>query len=179
MSDDASLGGIVILVDADACPVKDEAYRVAARYGVPVAVVANAPIMVPRDPSIVRITVAQGPDVADDWIAERARPGAVVVTADVPLAARCVKSGASVIAPTGRPFTPDSIGSALATRNLLDSLRSAGAVTSGPPPFGPRDRSAFLQALDVAIGRLKRGGMAPGTLEDLQPALNLLRVPSK
>ncbi len=154
----------MILVDADACPVKDEVYRVAARHGITVAVVANAPILVPRDPSIRRIVVAQGPDVADDWIAERAGPGAIVVTADVPLAARCVKAGAGAIAPTGKPFTPASIGAALATRDLMDALRSAGEVTGGPRPFAPRDRSAFLQALDVAIQRLKRAGMAPGTL---------------
>ena len=159
------MNGIAILVDADACPVKDEVYRVAVRHGISVAVVANAPILVPRTPSIRRVVVAQGPDVADDWIAARARPGAIVVTADVPLAARCVKAGASVIAPTGRAFTPDSIGAALATRDLLDALRSAGEVTGGPKPFAPRDRSAFLQALDLAIGRLKRAGLAPGTVE--------------
>ena len=158
--------GILILVDADACPVKDEIYRVAARHAIPVAVVANAPILVPRDPSIRRIVVAQGPDVADDWIAERAGPGAIVVTADVPLAARCVKAGAVAIAPTGKPFPPASIGAPLAPRDLRDALRSAGEVTGGPRPFAPRDRSAFLQALDLAIQRLKRAGMRPGTGPD-------------
>ena len=158
--------GIVILVDADACPVKDEVYRVAERHAITVAVVANAAILVPRTPWIRRVVVAQGPDVADDWIAQRAGPGAIVVTTDVPLAARCVKAGASVIAPNGKAFTPASIGAALATRDLMDALRSAGEVTGGPRPFAPRDRSAFLQALDVAIQRLKRAGLAPGTVED-------------
>jgi uncharacterized protein YaiI (UPF0178 family) len=113
---------------------------------------------VPREPLIERVVVAAGPDAADDWIAERAGRGDVVVTADVPLASRCVKAGADVIAPNGRAFTEASIGMALATRNLMDSLRSAGATTSGPPPFGPRDRSSFLSALDLAIVRLKRAG---------------------
>ncbi len=158
--------GIVVLVDADACPVKDEIYRVAARHALPVAIVANAPIAVPRDPSIRRVHVAAGPDVADDWIAARARAGAIVVTADIPLAARCVKAGASVIAPNGKAFTDASIGAALATRNLMDELRSSGEITGGPRPFTPRDRSAFLSALDVAIQRLKRAGRVAGTLPD-------------
>ena len=144
------------MVDADACPVKDEVYRVAERHHLRVAVVANAPIAIPRVDWIERVHVAQGPDVADDWIAERARPGAIVVTADIPLASRCVKAGASVIAPNGKLFTEASVASALATRNLMDSLRSAGETTSGPRPFSPRDRSAFLSALDLAIQRLKR-----------------------
>ncbi len=156
--------GIVILVDADACPVKDEIYRVAERHALEVAIVANAAIAVPRAPWVLRILVDAGPDVADDWIAERARPGAIVVTADVPLAARCVKAGASAIAPNGKAFTEASIGAALATRDLMDALRSAGEVTGGPRPFAPRDRSAFLSALDLAIQRLKRSGLAPGRL---------------
>lgn len=160
MSEQAARPPILILVDADACPVKDEVYKVAARHTLKVVVVANAAIAVPRDPLVERVVVSQGLDVADDWIAERARPGAVVVTADVPLAARCVKAGASVIAPNGKPFSERSIGMALATRNLMDELRSAGAVTGGPAPFGPRDRSAFLQALDLAVVRLKRAGHA-------------------
>src|SRR5919198_733405 len=151
---------ISIHVDADACPVKDEVYRVAERHlgkGVElkVFVVTNSPIAVPRHPAIERIVVAAGPDAADDWIAARADAGAIVVTADVPLAARCVKAGAQVIAPTGRAFTQDSIGMALATRNLMDGLRSAGEITGGPKPFAARDRSAFLSALDQAIVRLK------------------------
>ena len=123
-----------------------------------VLVVANSPIAIPREPFIERVVVGSGPDAADDWIAERAGRGDVVVTADVPLAARCVKSGATVIAPNGKPFTESSIGMALATRNLLDHLRSTGEVTGGPRPFSPRDRSAFLQELDRALVRLKRAG---------------------
>jgi len=154
---------IVIHVDADACPVKQEVYRVAERHlgkGVElrVFVVTNSPIAVPRHPAIERVVVGAGPDAADDWIAARADAGAIVVTADVPLAARCVKAGAQVIAPTGRGFTEDSIGMALATRNLMDSLRSAGEITGGPKPFSARDRSAFLSALDQAIVRGKRAG---------------------
>ena len=149
---------IILYVDADACPVKAEVYRVAERYGLDVFVVANGPMMVPRDGRARRITVSDAPDAADDWIAERATAGSVVVTADVPLADRCVKAGAQVIAPNGRPFTASSIGMALATRNLLTDLRSGGAVTGGPPPFTKRDRSTFLSALDLAIVRLKRDG---------------------
>src|SRR3954447_26292294 len=115
---------IVIYVDADACPVKEEVYRVAGRHGLKVHVVANSFIQVPREPWIERVTVPTGPDVADDWIAERARRGAVVVTTDVPLAHLCVSAGADVIAPSGKVFTEASIGMALATRNLLDDLRS-------------------------------------------------------
>jgi uncharacterized protein YaiI (UPF0178 family) len=159
MSDEpAPARPITVYVDADACPVKAEIYRVAERHRLPVTVVANQPIAVPREDWITRIHVGGGPDVADDWIAERAGKGDVVVTADVPLADRCVKAGASVISPTGRAFTEASIGMALATRNLLDDLRSAGEVTGGPKPFSPRDRSAFLSALDLAIVRLKRAG---------------------
>jgi uncharacterized protein len=107
---------------------------------------------------IERVVVAAGMDEADNWIAERARRGDIVVTADVPLASRCVKAGATVIAPNGKPFTEDSVGAALATRNLMDSLRSSGEITGGPKPFAPRDRSAFLSALDQAIVRWKREG---------------------
>ncbi len=145
-----------IYVDADACPVKDEVYRVAARYGVPVSVVANGFIRVPQDPLIERIAAGTAPDAADDWIAGRAGAGDIVITADVPLASRCVKTGAQVIAPNGKPFTEDSIGMALAVRNLMHDLRSAGETTGGPRPFAPRDRSAFLEALDRAIRRLQR-----------------------
>jgi len=153
---------IAVLVDADACPVKDEVYRVAGRHRAMAYVVANSFMQVPRDPLIVRILVPAGPDVADDWIAAHARRGIVVVTSDVPLADRCVKAGADVLAPNGKAFSEQSIGMALATRNLMDQLRSAGAVTGGPPPFGPRDRSAFLSALDVAIVRLERAGFGAG-----------------
>jgi uncharacterized protein len=154
---------IAIYIDADACPVKQEVYRVAERHArkgvaLKVFVVSNSPITVPKDEMIERIVVGAGMDEADNWIAERAGAGATVITADVPLASRCVKAGATVIAPNGKPFTADSIGMTLATRNLMDSLRSAGAVTGGPRPFSPRDRSAFLSALDQALVRLERDG---------------------
>ncbi len=149
---------IHIFIDADACPVKDEVYRVAERYRLPVHVVANAWLNVPRDPLIERVVVPAGPDVADDWIAERAGPSSIVITADIPLASRCVKAGAEVIGPTGRAFTEASIGMALATRNLMEDLRGAGEMTRGPKPFAPRDRSTFLSALDLAVNRLKRAG---------------------
>jgi hypothetical protein len=151
---------IDIYIDADACPVKEEVYRVAFRHGLKVFVVSNAPIMVPREPWIERVTVGAAPDAADDWIATRAGAGDIVVTADVPLASRGVKAGATVIAPNGKPFDEDSIGLSLATRNLLHDLRSAGAVTGGPKPFAPQDRSRFLAALDRAIVRLKRADAA-------------------
>lgn len=147
---------IRIFIDADACPVKDEAYKVAARHGLKTFVVSNAFLNVPRDSMIERVVVPAGPDVADDWIAERAGRWDVVVTADVPLADRCVKAGATVLAPNGRAFDAASIGMALATRNLMSDLRSFGEQTRGPPPFSPRDRSAFLSALELAITRLKR-----------------------
>jgi uncharacterized protein YaiI (UPF0178 family) len=147
---------IRIFVDADACPVKDETYRVAERYGLYVHVVANAFMNVPRCDWIERVIVPEGPDVADDWIAERAGPNDIVITADIPLAARCVRAGASVIAPNGKSFTEDSIGMTLATRNLMTDLRSAGAVTRGPPPFSRQDISRFLSALDLAVVRLRQ-----------------------
>ena len=158
---------ITLYVDADACPVKAEIYRVAERHAmkgvaIKVFVVSNSPIAIPREytgsPLIERVVVPEGMDVADNWIAERARPGDIVVTADVPLAARGVKAGATVIAPNGKPFTESGIGNVLATRNLMADLRSAGAVTGGPQPFSPRDRSQFLSALDLAIVRLTRAG---------------------
>jgi len=171
---------IVIYVDADACPVKQEVYRVAERHGLKVYVVSNSPIAVPRDyliggrpdaepgatsagrPFIERVVVSAGMDVADDWIAERAAKGAIVVTQDIPLAARAVKAGAVAIAPNGKPFSESSIGMTLATRNLMDSLRSAGEITGGPKPFSPKDRSAFLGSLDREIVRLKREGFGAG-----------------
>jgi uncharacterized protein YaiI (UPF0178 family) len=145
-----------IYVDADACPVKDEVYRVAARHGLPVSVVANGFIRVPQDPLIERIAAGTAPDAADDWIAERAGASDIVITADIPLASRCVKAGAQVIAPSGKPFNEESIGMNLAVRNLMHDLRSAGEITGGPRPFSPRDRSAFLAALDQAVRRLQR-----------------------
>ncbi|GBU16529.1 MULTISPECIES: YaiI/YqxD family protein [Methylobacterium] len=156
MSEPAERAGITIYVDADACPVKDEVYRVAARYGLHVTVVANSFLQIPREPWIERVIVGDGLDAADDWIAERAGPRAIVVTADVPLASRCVRAGASVLAPNGKAFTDASVGMALATRNLMQELREAGAITGGPKPFSARDRSAFLGALDRAVVRLRR-----------------------
>jgi hypothetical protein len=147
---------IRIYIDADACPVKDEIYRVAARHRLPVTVVAVGYIRVPDDPLIERVAVGAGPDAADDWIAARAGARDIVITADIPLADRCVKAGATVIGPNGRPFTEQAIGMTLAVRNLMHDLRSAGEVTGGPAPFSPRDRSAFLSALDQAIRRLQR-----------------------
>ena len=152
---------IEIYVDADACPVKNEIYRVAARHGLKVLIVSNTPIMVPREPWIERVVVGGAMDAADDWIATRAGKGDIVVTADVPLASRGAKAGAVVIAPNGKSFDDNSIGMTVATRNLLHELRSAGAVTGGPKPFEPRDRSRFLAALDQAIVRLKRAAPAP------------------
>lgn len=153
---DSAPAAFSILVDADACPVKEEIYKVAERRGARVFVVSNSFMQIPRAPFVERVIVPAGPDVADDWIAERATQDCVVVTADLPLADRCVKKGAAVLSPKGQAWTPENIGSALATRNLLTDLRSAGATTSGPPPFGPRDRSAFLSALDLALVRMSR-----------------------
>ena len=138
--------------------MKDEVYKVAARYGLKVFVVANAPINIPRDPMIERVAVPQGPDIADDWIAARATARDIVITQDVPLAARCVKAGAKVIGNNGKAFTPDSIGMALAMRDLMTDLRGAGEVTRGPTPFSREDRSRFLQALDLAVAQLLRAG---------------------
>jgi uncharacterized protein len=149
-------GSIRIFVDADACPVKQEVYRVAERHQLRVYVVANSPIQVPRDPLIERVTVGSGLDAADNWIAERADAGAIVITGDIPLASRCVKAGAKVIAPNGRAFSESSIGMTLAVRNLMADLRETGEVHGGPPAFSPRDRSAFLSELDQAIRRLRR-----------------------
>jgi uncharacterized protein len=145
-----------LYIDADACPVKDEIYRVAERYGLPVFVVSNSWIRVPRDERVTPILVEEGPDVADDWIAERAAAGDVVITADIPLADRALKAGAQALHPTGRPFTADSIGGALASRMIGEHLRSMGEVTRGPKPFTAADRSRFLQALDAAVRRARR-----------------------
>jgi uncharacterized protein YaiI (UPF0178 family) len=145
-----------LYVDADACPVKDEVYRVATRYGLPVFVVCNSWIRTPADPRITLMVVDQGPDVADDWIAERAGTGDIVVTADIPLAQRALSAGAQALHPTGRPFTADNIGGALASRAVGEHLRSMGEVTGGPPPFAASDRSKFLQALDTAVVKARR-----------------------
>jgi uncharacterized protein YaiI (UPF0178 family) len=154
---------LLLFIDADACPVKQEIYRVAERFvrrgtALKVIVVSNSPIAVPRDDFIERVVVGAGMDEADNYIAERAGPGSVVITADVPLAARAVKAGAETIAPNGKPFTEDAIGMTLATRNLMSDLRSAGAITSGPKPFAAADRSRFLSTLDAALMRLTRAG---------------------
>jgi uncharacterized protein len=147
---------IAIFVDADACPVKDEIYVVATRYGVRVAVVANAPLHVPPGVGAQLIVVEQGPDAADDWIAENVRPGDVVVTADVPLAARCLAAGARVLGASGREFDEDSIGGHLAMRDLLTQRREAGDRTRGPAPISAKDRSRFSVALDRVVSRSVR-----------------------
>lgn len=152
------MSDFVILVDADACPVKDEIYKVAERRGARVYVVSNSFMQIPRAPFVERVIVPAGPDVADDWIAERAGPGDIAITSDVPLASRCVKRGARVIAHDGRPFTQASIGNDLATRNLMTTLRETGQMTGGGRPFTKQDRSRFLGALDTAIQAIKRAG---------------------
>ena len=152
----SGLNAIRIYVDADACPVKDEIYRVAIRHSVPVTFVAGQFIRVPQDALIERVAAGSAMDAADDWIAGCAGKGDIVITADIPLASRCVKSGADVIAPNGKPFTEESIGMTLAVRNLMTDLRSSGEITGGPRPFTQRDRSAFLSALDQTIRRIKR-----------------------
>ena len=147
---------IRIFIDADACPVKDEVYRVAERYGLHTFVVSNSFMMIPRSPMIERIIVDAGPDVADDWIAEHTAPGDIAVTNEIPLADRVLKAGGHAVAPNGKPFTPDSIGSAIATRALMEQLRSTGEITGGPKPFDRSDRSRFLQALDQIIQKERR-----------------------
>ena len=146
----------VIYIDADACPVKDEVYRVAGRYGLQVYVVSNSWIRTPQHPKIAQIVVEDGPDVADDWIAERAGRGDIVITSDIPLASRALSAGAQALKPNGQPFTGDNIGGALASRAVGEHLRSFGEITGGPKPFGPQDRSRFLQALDSAVVRARR-----------------------
>lgn len=147
---------LTIYVDADACPVKDEVYVVATRYGVPVALVANASMYVPDGFGVEMVVVEEGPDAADDWIAERAGEGDVVVTADIPLAARCLAAGAAVLGTNGRPFTEDSIGGALASRDLKSHLREAGIQSGGPRPQSLKDRSRFSSRLDEAVSRSLR-----------------------
>ncbi len=145
-----------ILVDADACPVKGEIYRVAERYRLPVFVVANRPLRTPPVPWIETVVVGGRFDAADDWIAARVETNDIVVTGDIPLAARCLKKGARVLGPTGRALTDDNIGEALASRELTAHLRELGIATGGPPPFHPRDRSRFLQGLDAIIQSIQR-----------------------
>ncbi|MFP8873803.1 MAG: YaiI/YqxD family protein [Myxococcota bacterium] len=140
-----------IFVDGDGCPVKDETYVVATRYGIPVALVANKRLGIPDGFGIEMVVVDQGPDAADDWIAEHVRAGDVVVTADIPLAARCMEAGARVLGTTGREFTEDSIGDRLAMRELKADLRGAGVMSGGPPALSEKDRSRFLSKLDELV----------------------------
>ncbi|WP_443028345.1 MULTISPECIES: YaiI/YqxD family protein [unclassified Sphingopyxis] len=150
---------VQILVDADACPVKDEIYKVAWRHEVAVKIVSSSRLRVPDHPLIERVVVSDGFDAADDWIAEAASATSVVITADILLADRALKAGATVLAPTGKPFTAASIGPAIATRAIMADLRAGmGEGLGGPPPFSKADRSQFLQALDTALVRLKRAG---------------------
>lgn len=155
---DAAPSPLRILVDADACPVKDEIYKVAFRHAVPVSVISNSPFRVPAHPLVARVVVSGSFDAADDWIAERADARAVVVTADILLADRCLKAGALVIGNNGKPFTLASIGAAVATRAIMADLRAGatGDAIGGPAPFSKVDRSRFLSALDEALVRLAR-----------------------
>lgn len=145
-----------LFIDADACPVKDEVYRVAARLGLAVFVVANSWIRTPTDPRVKAVVVEEGTDAADDWIAERAGPKDVVITADIPLAQRVLANGGQALSPAGRVFTANNIGAALASRAIGEHLRSFGEITGGPKPFSQADRSRFLQALDAAVVRARR-----------------------
>ena len=147
---------VQILVDADACPVKEEIYRTAYRHEVPVMIVSNSHFRIPDHPLIARTVVSDAFDAADDWIAEAAGTHTVVITTDILLADRCLKAAATVIAPTGKPFTANSIGGAIATRAIMADLRAGGDAIGGPAPFSKADRSAFLQALDQALVKLKR-----------------------
>ena len=146
-----------ILVDADACPVKQEVYRVARRYGLRVTLVANSPMRVPAEDWIELVVVSDQLDAADNWIVEYATKNDIVVSGDIPLASRCLKKGARVLEPKGRIFTDDSIGDALATRDLMSHLRDIGVVTGGPAPFEKRDRSRFLHSLDTIIQAIRNG----------------------
>lgn len=147
---------LTIYIDADACPVKDETYKVAARYGLMTWVVSNSFIQIPKSNLIRRMIVDAGPDIADDWIAEQVVAGDVVITNDIPLAGRVLEKQAHALAPNGRVFTPDSIGSALAHRAIMEHIRSTGDITGGPAPFANADRSKFLQMLDQIIVRQRK-----------------------
>jgi uncharacterized protein len=147
---------VKILVDADACPVKEEIYRTAYRHEVPVMIVSNSHFRIPDHPLIKRTVVSDAFDAADDWIAEAAGTQTVIITTDILLADRCLKLGATVIAPTGKPFTANSIGTAIATRAIMADLRAGGDAIGGPAPFSKADRSTFLQTLDQALVKLKR-----------------------
>jgi uncharacterized protein len=145
-----------IFVDADACPVKPEVYKVAQRYRLDVTLVANSRMRLPNQEGVALQVVADGLDAADDWIVEHAQAEDIVITADILLAARCVKNGVRTLGPSGKPFTEDNVGEAVATRDLLAELRGAGERTGGPPPLTQRDRSRFLQQLDQAIQSIRR-----------------------
>lgn len=145
-----------IYIDADACPVKDEVYRVARRYDLSVTLVSNAWMRIPVEERLVLMVVEEGPDEADDWIADQVSEDDIVISADIPLASRCLKKGVHVLGPRGEPFTGDNIGMVLATRDLLTELRDSGEMIGGPPPFQQRDRSQFLQSLDQMIQRIRR-----------------------
>jgi uncharacterized protein YaiI (UPF0178 family) len=147
---------LTLFIDADACPVKDEVYRVAGRYGLQVYVVSNSWMRTPEKGRIELIVVENQFDAADDWIVDNTEAGDIVVTTDIPLAARCLESGACVLRPDGQPYTEDNIGQALATRELLSQLRDLGEIGGGPPPFQKKDRSRFLQRLDETIQRIRR-----------------------
>lgn len=146
-----------IYVDADACPVKEEALRVADRHGLAIVYVSNAWMRLPEGANVQRVVVAEGPDAADDWIAERIGKGDIAVTADIPLAARCLKAGAQAIGSTGKPFTEAGIGMALAMRELSQHLRETGESRGFNAAFTRQDRSRFLEALELAVQRAKRG----------------------
>ncbi|QEO17475.1 YaiI/YqxD family protein [Acetobacter vaccinii] len=152
-----------IFVDSDACPVKEEVYRVAGRYGLHVFVVSNRMMAVPASALIERVVVNAGPDVADDWIADHIAAGDIAITADIPLAARCVEKGAYVLEPKGRLLDKDAIGMALAMRNLMTDLRSAGVMTSGSAAFGKADRSRFLSELDTVVVKARKPRPFPRT----------------
>jgi uncharacterized protein YaiI (UPF0178 family) len=147
-----------IFVDADACPVKQEIFKVAKRYRLKVTLVSNSWMRVPASSWLELVVVDKGADVADDWIVENVGADDIVISGDIPLASRCIKKGAQVLGNTGRPFTEDNIGNALSLRNLLTDLREQGVVTGGPKPFAKKDRSRFLQALDEMIVKVRRKG---------------------
>ncbi len=146
-----------IYIDGDACPVKDETYKVAQRYGLSVTVVANSWMRVPSGDWLELVVVDKGLDEADDWIAEAVETDDIVITGDIPLAARCLDKGARVLGHKGRPFTPENVGESLATRQLLAQLRDQGVMMGGPPPFAAKDRSLFLQQLDQMVNTIRRG----------------------
>ena len=148
-----------IYIDADACPVKDEALKVAERHGIPITYVSNAWMRLPESPLVQRIVVQDGPDVADDWIAERIGPGDICITQDIPLASRCLKNGARAIGNTGKPFSDTSIGMALAMRELSQHLRETGESRGFNAAFTKQDRSRFLEALEQAVQGIKRTGV--------------------